>query len=181
MSCSVAAVRDLPDEVLPVTDEELVLFEAMNQKEKEAFVRQRFSRVQSGNGEGACDAERDAERKAKVGAHSRSSVMETGRILEGQLQSARTGDTNAGTKAAKFALEQVVERKGAGDDQWFGDQMLKVLSPLIQHTEGLDKPMNEDATHTAIAFRGVRQGDLLQGTAAWPLAQEVRAYGHRHQ
>ena len=35
--------RDLPDEVLPVTDEELVLFEAMNQKEKEAFVRQRLA------------------------------------------------------------------------------------------------------------------------------------------
>ena len=39
-SCS---ARDLPDEVLPVTDEELVLFEAMNQKEKEAFVRQRLA------------------------------------------------------------------------------------------------------------------------------------------
>ena len=33
----------VPDEVLRVTDEELLLFEAMNQKEKEAFVRQRLA------------------------------------------------------------------------------------------------------------------------------------------
>ena len=92
--------------------------------------------------------------------------METGRILGGQLQSEWTGDTNEDTKAATFALEQVVERKGAGDDQfckvsqklpteiphaqmlltsyrkWFGDEMLKVRSALTQHTEDLDKPMN---------------------------------------
>ena len=78
--------------------------------------------------------------------------METGRILEGQLQSEWTGDTNEDTKAATFALEHVVERKGAGDDQWFGDEMLKVRSALIQHTEDLDKPMNEDATYIALHF-----------------------------
>ena len=39
-SCS---AHDLPDNIPRVTDEENVLFEAMNQKEREAFVRQRLA------------------------------------------------------------------------------------------------------------------------------------------
>ena len=115
-SCS---ARDLPDNIPRVTDEENVLFEAMNQKEREAFVRQRLAeyRVELARECEMLNGMTDEERKAWVDAHWSSSVMGNGRILEVQLQSEWTSDTDADIKAAAFALEQVVERKGTGDDQ----------------------------------------------------------------
>ena len=145
----------------------------------------------------------DEERMAWVDAHWRSSVMGNGRILEVQLQSEWTSDTDADIKAAAFALEQVVERKGTGDDQickftqklpteiphaqmlltsckkWFEDEMPKVRNAKIQHTEDLDKPMNEDETYIALHF-AVYDKEICYKGRLLGHAQEVREDSQRH-
>ena len=112
-SCS---ARDLPDNIPRVTDEENVLFEAMNQKEREAFVRQRLAeyRVELAREREMLNGMTDEERKAWVDAHWSSSVMWNGRILEVQLQSEWTSDTDADIKAAAFAWSKLSSAKAQG-------------------------------------------------------------------